>query len=255
MSELKGLIFDVDGTMADTEQDGHRVAFNRAFVDAGLDWYWDEDLYDKLLAVFGGKERIRFFIDDFQWSFEAPDNLDGFIRDLHAAKTRHYVELMRSGAIPLRPGVGRLIREAREAGIKLAIASTTTPENATSLLAETLGEESIDWFDVIACGDIVEFKKPAPDIYEYALDRLGLATDECIVIEDSASGLASAHAAALTTVITVNRSTRDQDFAGAELVVDQLGEPGAGFEVISGDVGEAELVDVALLRAVISGRG
>lgn len=247
MTELKGLIFDVDGTLADNEQDGHRVAFNLAFADAGLDWSWDEEIYERLLAVFGGKERIRYFIDDFLQDFDPPADLDGFIRQLHARKTERYVELLQSGAIPLRPGVGRLVREAHQAGLRLAIASTTTLENATTLLAQALGRQSVGWFDVLACGDIVQNKKPAPDIYDYALKQLGLAAEDCLVIEDTELGLASARAAGLKTLITVNRTTRGQDFKGAAIVLDCLGEPGAPFTVLAGDAGAAEWVDVAFL--------
>jgi HAD superfamily hydrolase (TIGR01509 family) len=252
MAELRGLIFDVDGTLADNEQDGHRVAFNLAFADAGLDWSWDEELYDRLLAVFGGKERIRYFIEDFLPEFDPPTELDAFIRRLHARKTERYVELLRSGSIPLRPGVGRLIREARQAGLQLAIASTTTLENATVLLAQALGEQSIGWFDVLACGDIVANKKPAPDIFIHALEQLGLAAAECLVVEDTELGLASARAAGLKTLITVNRSTRSQDFTGAAIVLDCLGEPDAPFTVLAGDAGVAECVDVAFLKWIHS---
>ena len=252
MNQLKGLIFDVDGTLADNEQDGHRVAFNRAFADAGLDWFWDEDTYDRLLEVFGGKERIRYFIDDFLKDFDPPADLEAFIRELHGRKTGHYVELMHAGAIPLRPGVGRLVREAHGAGLQLAVASTTTLENATALLTQTLGEQSVGWFEVLACGDIVPNKKPAPDIYEYALEQLGLAAPECLVIEDTELGLASARGAGLKTVVTVNRTTRGQDFTGAAIVLDCLGEPEAPFHVLAGDAGGAEWVDVAFLEWIHS---
>lgn len=245
---LKALIFDVDGTLADNERDGHRVAFNRAFADARLDWHWDVPIYDRLLDVFGGKERIHYFIKRFRPGFDAPDGLGVFVRELHQRKTHHYVELLKSGAIPLRPGVERLLREARTAGLKLAVATTTTPENVTVLLRETIGEESLGWFDVIAAGDVVANKKPAPDIYEYALGQLGLDAADCLVIEDTEAGLASAKAAGLVTVITVNGATRDQDFSGAAIVLDQLGEPGRPFHVLGGDAGTATLVDVALLR-------
>ena len=252
MSELKGLIFDIDGTMADNEQDGHRIAFNRAFAEAGLDWHWDETLYQELLVVFGGKERIRFFIDDYLGGYATPAGLDAFIRDLHACKSRHYAQLLQSGAIPLRPGIERLLREARDAGIKLALASTTSPENARALLRESIGAHSIDWFDVIACGDIVVHKKPAPDIYLYVLEQLGLPAGECMAIEDSGSGLASAAGAGLKTVVTVNSSTWGHDFGGATLVVDQLGEPGSPVKVLLGDAFGAELVDLGLLRRLHS---
>ncbi len=251
---LKALIFDVDGTLTDNEHSGHRVAFNLAFRDSGLDWYWDDATYDHLLEVFGGKERIRYYIESFLHGFEVPADLDRFIRKLHKRKTAHYLDLVRSGALPLRPGVERLIKEAKAAGLKLAIASTTTRENALLLLEKSLGDEAIDWFDVIACGDVVESKKPAPDIYLYTLDQLGLNADECLVIEDTEAGLASATAAGLVSVITVNSATRHQDFTGAALVVDQLGEPGLGFRVLSGNAGDATFVDLALLQRIHSSK-
>ena len=248
MSELRGLIFDVDGTLADNEQRGHRVAFNRAFEEAGLDWFWGEETYDRLLEVFGGNERIRHFIDDFLPDFAPPEGLDAFIQRLHHRKTQRYLELLGSGAIPLRPGVRRLIEEAHGADLRLAIASTTTAENVTALLTSSIGKESAGWFDVMACGDVVPNKKPAPDIYAYALEKLGLAAAECLAIEDTESGLASARAAGLKTLVTVNSTTRDQDFSGATVVLDGLGEPGAPFRVLAGDAGDAQWVDVAFLR-------
>jgi len=249
-TELKALIFDVDGTLTDNECDGHRVAFNLAFRDAGLDWNWDVPTYLHLLEVFGGKERIRYYIEEYRTGFEPPGGMDAFIRRVHKLKTEHYLDLLKSGALSLRPGVERLVEEARTAGLKLAIASTTTLDNALLLIKVSFGEKGLDWFDVIACGDVVANKKPAPDIYLYTLDKLGLAADECLVIEDTEAGLAAANAAGLTTVITVNAATRDQDFSGAALVLDHLGEPGRDFDVLAGDAGGARLVDVALLRRI-----
>ncbi len=250
--ELKALIFDVDGTLADNEQHGHRIAFNRAFADAGLDWHWDEPTYARLLAVYGGKERIRHFIEACGPGSGLPADPEAFVRDLHALKTRHYIRLVESGAIPLRPGVGRLLREARDARLRLAIASTTTRDNVAALLKQALGEDSLGWFDALACGDEAPRKKPAPDVYELVLGRLGLPPSRCLAIEDSESGLAAATAAGLITVITVNEATHDQDFSGAALVLDQLGEPGRGFRVLAGDAQGAGLVDVALLRRLHS---
>jgi len=245
---LKALIFDVDGTLADNERDGHRVAFNLAFRGAGLNWEWDVPTYDHLLEVFGGKERLRHYIEVYEPDFEPPGGLDVFIRDIHAEKTRHYMDLLKSGAIPLRPGVERLLREARAEGLKLAVASTTTPGNVTVLLRETVGPEGVNWFDVIAAGDMVERKKPAPDVYLLALERLGLDAADCLAIEDAEAGLASARAAGLATVITVNGATAHQSFEGALLVVDHLGEPGRPIQVLAGDARGSNLVDVALLR-------
>lgn len=252
MLKPKALIFDVDGTLADTERDGHRVAFNRAFADAGLDWYWDVETYGVLLQVTGGKERIRYFIENFQPAFEVPTDLDACIRGIHQFKTRHYVALLQTGAIPLRPGVERLLREARSAGLRLGIATTTTVENVSALLAETLGPESITWFDVIAAGDVVAGKKPAPDIFQYALREMNLFAHECMAFEDSENGLLSSLQAGLKTIVTVNEYTRNDKFGGAAIVLDQLGEPGSDFAVIHGDAGNATLVDVALINKLFT---
>lgn len=251
-NELSALIFDVDGTLADNEQQGHRVAFNRAFADTGLDWYWDEPTYARLLEVYGGKERIRHFIAAHRPDFDPPADSEAFVQELHALKTRHYIGLVESGVIPLRPGVGRLLREAREACLQLAIASTTTRDNVAALLTHALGQDSMGWFAALACGDEAPRKKPAPDVYELVLARLGLPPSRCLAIEDSESGLAAATAAGLITVITVNEATRDQDFSAAAIVLDQLGEPGCGFKVLAGDARGARLVDVALLRRLHS---
>ena len=243
--ELQALLFDVDGTLADTERDGHRVAFNRAFADAGLDWYWDEELYGELLGITGGKERIRLYLDTHR---PGEDVTDEQIAELHAAKTAHYTSMLADAAVPLRPGVRRLLEEAREAGLRLAIATTTTPANVTALIESTLGKQAIDWFDVIAAGDIVPAKKPAPDIYEYAMQELELVPEQCIAFEDSHNGILSSMGAGLRTIITVNGYTHSQDFSGARLVLDNLGEPGQPFTVLSGDAGDATCVDVNLLK-------
>lgn len=245
---LEALLFDVDGTLADTEKDGHRVAFNLAFEEAGLDWHWDEDLYGELLAVTGGKERIKYYLDRFNTDFEKPENFDDFVKGLHAAKTAHYTRLLGEGRIPLRPGVARLINEAREAGLRLAIATTTTPENVTALLENTLGPESIEWFEVIAAGDIVPAKKPAPDIYTWAMEQMGVAPEQCLAFEDSENGIRSSTAANLATLVTINDYTREHDFSDAALVLDHLGEPDQPFTVLAGDAGDHTHVTVDLLR-------
>lgn len=250
MTELLALIFDVDGTLADTERDGHRLAFNRAFAEAELDWDWTVALYGELLAIAGGKERIRFYLNNYRPDFELPTNLDQFIAELHAAKTKHYQQLVANGAIPLRPGVKRLIEEARTQGVRLAIATTAALPNVTALLQHTLAPDAPDWFEVIAAGDIVPAKKPAPDIYQYVLQVMGLSVQDCIAFEDSYHGFLAASGVGLKTVITVNEYTQTQDFSGARLVLNHLGEPERPFTVLAGDVGNMSYLNLALVQCL-----
>ncbi len=248
MYRFKAIILDVDGTLADTERDGHRPAFNAAFAEAGLDWNWDLERYGRLLAVTGGKERIRRFLQEDGIRLDPLLDPDSFIAGLHRAKTKHYLALLETGAIALRPGVLRLLREARDAGVRLAVATTTTPENVTGLLAHCGVPEVADWFEVVAAGDVVPNKKPAPDIYLLALEQLGLSARDCVAVEDSDNGARSALAAGLQAlVITESTYTRGQDFGASPLVVDGLGDPGAPVDVVKGDLGDSPWVDLAVL--------
>jgi beta-phosphoglucomutase-like phosphatase (HAD superfamily) len=250
MSRLQALIFDVDGTLADTERDGHRVAFNQAFADMGLRWEWSEDLYGELLSITGGKERIAHYLKVHNPEFMLPENSAEFIAEIHAGKTRHYLQLLEHGSIPLRPGVQRLLQEARAAGLRLAIATTTTPENVDSLLRHTLGEESLSWFEVIAAGDIVGAKKPAPDIYHHTLKVMNLRPGDALAFEDSENGLRSARAAGLTTLITVNDYTLEHDFNDAGIVLDSMGEPDEPFTVLRGNAGGARYLNLEMLHRI-----
>lgn len=220
---IDALILDVDGTIADTEE-AHRVAFNLAFERFGLDWRWQRTEYRELLAVAGGKERIRSYIDRLQLPRPERERLRGMVREIHQQKTRFYSSVVSDGGVPLRAGVRRLLEEALEGGYKLAIASTTTAANIDALLNATLGPRGLDMFTVIACGDQVLHKKPAPDIYLLALHGLGLQPQQAIAFEDSPNGLRAALAAGLWTVVTPNFWTEHNDFAGAGMLLPHLGD-------------------------------
>ena len=220
---IKAIIFDVDGTLADTE-DAHRIAFNKAFAENDLPWNWDVALYDKLLKVTGGKERIKYFIESYLPDFKKPANYETFVKNLHVQKTAHYTAALCDGHIPLRPGIKQLITDAHKAGIRLAIATTTSPENVSALLEVGLGRDWAKHFDAVGCGDIVPLKKPAPDIYNWVLNELTLAPQDCIALEDSYNGLRSALAAGIKTYVTMNPYTHKQDFSGAAGVFDDLSD-------------------------------
>ncbi len=231
---LEALIFDVDGTLADTEREGHRVAFNQAFEALGLGWCWSAALYGELLQVAGGKERLQFFIEQFSPPLPQVSDRRAWIATIHQEKTRRYAALLDAGKIPLRPGVRRLITEARARGLRLAISTTTHPENVQALLVNTLGVDAPQWFEVIAAGDVVPDKKPDPGIYRYVLERMNLSPEAALALEDSEHGLAAAIAAGLKTVITQTEYTQNQDFSAASLVLDHLGEPQHPCQVLRG---------------------
>lgn len=223
---IQALIFDIDGTMADTEE-LHRRSFNTAFQRAGLDWAWSRETYRELLTTTGGKERIARYIESLpEFTSAQRRALHARIGEIHADKTRLYGGVVASGSLTLREGVKRLTAEAREAGCHLAIASTTTAANVEALLQATLGPRALDLFDVIACGDLVAAKKPAPDIYQLVLNTLGLAPEEAVAFEDSVNGLRSAVAAGLWTVVTPTFWTEGGDFSEAALLLPHLGDPG-----------------------------
>jgi HAD superfamily hydrolase (TIGR01509 family) len=221
---VDALIFDVDGTIADTEE-LHRQAFNEAFFACGVAWRWGPALYAELLRITGGKERIAGYISQLRLPAAERGRLLRLIPQIHAAKTGIYRELVALGHLRPRDGVRRLMMEARAAGLKLAIASTTSPENVEALLLASFGSDALGWFAVIASGDVVPEKKPAPDIYNFALERLGVAPQRAIAFEDSAIGVRAAQAAGLFTVATPSLWTIGEDFSAADLVLTSLADP------------------------------
>ena len=221
---IEALIFDVDGTMADTEE-AHRVAFNLAFERYRLGWTWDAPAYRELLKVTGGKERMAHYIETLAVGAAERTRLSMLVPDIHAEKTRFYSAFVADGAVPLRPGVARLMDEALAQGCKLAIASTTTAVNIDALLHSTFGARGLDMFAAIACGDQVKAKKPAPDIYQLALRGLGMLPEHAVAFEDSPNGLRAATAAGLRSVVTPTYWTEDGDFSGATMFLPHLGDP------------------------------
>ena len=250
---LEALIFDVDGTLADTEEI-HRQAFNAAFQETRLWWNWSPHQYAALLSISGGKERIAAYIASLDEPEATKRGLATRIGELHQAKTRIFTSLIAGGRAPLRPGVARLIREAHEAGLKLAIASTTTPANVEALLETHLGPDAPRWFAVIAAGDKVPMKKPAPDIYHLALAVLGLAPQACVAFEDSGKGLTAAKAAGLFTVVTPTFWTRTDDLSAADLLLPSLGDPDAPLDDGAARSLGAPFLSLAALERIKSAR-
>jgi beta-phosphoglucomutase-like phosphatase (HAD superfamily) len=230
---IKAVIFDVDGTLSETEE-LHRQAFNLAFEEKGLPWHWDQDEYRRLLNVTGGKERIRFYIEQKERKQLKATIVDDFIRSIHALKTEKYTGLIAEGRTELRPGIRELISAAIDRGIRLAIATTTSLPNVEALLKSTYGDQGMQMFEVICAGDSVKAKKPAPDIYLAALDQLNLDPGDCIALEDSRNGLLSATAAGITTIVTPGIYTEDQCFDEAALIINDLTEHAHQESVLAG---------------------
>ena len=227
---MTALIFDCDGVLADTERDGHRPAFNQTFREFGLPVEWSEEEYGRKLQIAGGKERMASELTpEFVRANGLPEDPDGQAAELakwHRRKTEIYTEMVAAGRLPTRPGIRRIIGEAQDAGWKLAVASTSAEPSVRAILEQAVGPERAARFDVVLAGDVVPKKKPAPDIYVLALQRLGVTAGETLVVEDSRNGLLAAHGAGLRCVMTVNGYTEEEDNSEAILVVTSLGDPG-----------------------------
>ncbi|WP_337844039.1 HAD-IA family hydrolase [Thermus sp.] len=246
MVGLKALLFDLDGTLAETEE-LHREAFNRAFREAGLPFLWDRSLYKALLQVAGGKERIAHFLHTCPG---CPRLSQEELLRLHRRKNALYAALLREEGVPLRPGVRRLLLEAKGAGLALALVTTTSPENVRAFL-EASGLEGV--FDLVLAGDVVPRKKPDPAIYRLARAELGLREGEGVTVEDSRNGLLSARGAGLPVLVTPGLYTADQDFSEALAVVEHLGEPGHLARFLRGPrAGRLGMVDLDYLEEVVA---
>jgi HAD superfamily hydrolase (TIGR01509 family) len=251
---LEALIFDCDGTLAETEE-AHREAFNKVFAENDLDWHWSVQTYGELLKITGGKERIRHFLaTQNPTKAERYIENDDLVLEMHLRKTAIYMDLVSTGEVPLRPGIERLIGEARASGMRLAIATTTNIEPLTALFEGTLGKEALTWFDAVAAGDMVKNKKPAADVYELALAGLKLEGPQCLAFEDTTNGILSARAANIPVLVTVSEYSAGQDFSEALIVLDNLGEQGAPFTLVSGETASQEFVDLALVKEWYSGK-
>ena len=251
-STLQAIIFDVDGTLADTEE-YHRQAFNEAFFEFGLDWHWGRDEYTELLAISGGRERIRAYAKNHLKSHPGPAALRELALRIHTRKSAIYRNKLCNGHIGLRNGVQRLFHEAYSRGVHCAIATSSSAFNVETLLQHALDRPLRDYFESVVTSDIVVDKKPSPAVYQYAMAELGLAPDQCVALEDTGSGNAAARAAGLKTVITTHQFTRHHDFTGASLVLDRLGCPDKPFHVHAGNPHGAYYVDIELLDRLLSG--
>ena len=233
---MPALIFDCDGVLADTERDGHRPAFNETFAEAGLPVRWSEKEYGVKLRIGGGKERMASLLtDEFVRENGLPADAEGqkeLLAGWHKRKTAIYKEMVRAGKLPGRPGIARIVDEALAAGWALAVASTSAEESVRAVLEHVVGTETATRFEVFA-GDVVPAKKPDPAIYLLALERMGVAPGDAIVVEDSRNGLLAAVGAGLPCVVTVSGYTADEDMSEAVLVVSSLGEPGEPARVLA----------------------
>ena len=253
---MPALIFDCDGVLADTEQHGHLPAFNQTFAEFHVPVQWSVAEYGEKVKIGGGKERMRSILTpDLTARLGLKDDaaVDGAVLAWHQRKTAIYKELVAAGVMPARPGIARLAQEAHDAGWTLAVASTSAEPAVRAVLTHAVGEDLAKHFAVFA-GDIVPQKKPAPDIYLLALRELQLDPDDAFVVEDSANGLRAALAAGLRTLVTVSGYTRGEDFAGASLVVNSLGDPGEAADVLANPAGVdvPGAVTLATLQAILA---
>ena len=235
MGQIKAVFFDQDGVIIDTERDGHRVSFNMTFKEYGFTDEWSVDYYHELLQIAGGKERMKHHAQTKGFSKRIPEEeLDELVKAMHKRKTALFVELIETGKLPLRPGIHRLMKEAMEAGLKIAVCTTSNEKAAKAVTEKVLSDIK---FDLVLAGDVVSNKKPDPEIYNLALSKLRLKPEECFVVEDSKNGVKAAKAAGLYCVVTTNGYTEKEDVSTGDIIVTCLGDPdGEKAEMRKGEV-------------------
>lgn len=248
---LRAIIFDVDGTIADTES-LHLRAFNRAFAAAGLDWHWDDATYDALLSIDGGLARIRAWVEanrprDMAWADQG-----GALAALHAAKSDFYLRTLENEGLPLRPGIARLIHEARAQGIRLGVCTSSSKLSFEALILNAMGFEALGWFGAIVAGEDGGAPKPAPDGYLAACAQLGVAPADALAIEAAPRGVVAARAAGLTVIASPGRGSHPRDLTGAALVLSDLGDPGQPFDVLHGDPGHFGHITIEALHGLMA---
>ncbi|CAJ1929418.1 unnamed protein product [Cylindrotheca closterium] len=222
-AKLEGILWDQDGVLADTERDAHRPAFNAVFAQDNLDTEWDVERYGKLLETGGGKERMTAHWNEVGWPENFPEDRQSKVKELHLRKTDIFNEMIKEGNVPLRPGVLRVIDDAIAAGLKLAVCSTSSEFAVRNLVSTLMGPERASKFQIFA-GDMVKAKKPAPDVYNMAVETMGLDKSKCVIVEDSHIGLGAAMGAGISCIVTKSSYTVDEDFTGADMIVDELGD-------------------------------
>jgi HAD superfamily hydrolase (TIGR01509 family) len=224
MGKIKAIFCDQDGVIIDTERDGHRVSFNMTFKEFGYSDEWSVDYYHELLQIAGGKERMKHHLQTRGFSKPVPpEQVDDLIKEMHKRKTAIFVDLIETGKLPLRPGIHRFMKEAMEAGLKIAVCTTSNEQAAKAITGKILSDIK---FDLVLAGDVVSKKKPDPEIYNLALSKMGLKADEVVVVEDSRNGVLAAKAANTHVVVTTNYYTEKEDVSGGDIIVTSLGDPG-----------------------------
>jgi len=235
MSQIKAVFFDQDGVIIDTERDGHRVSFNMAFKEFGFTDEWSVDYYHELLQIAGGKERMKHHWKTKGFSRSlTEEEIDALVKEMHKRKTALFVELIETGKLPLRPGIHRFMKEAMDAGLKIAVCTTSNEQAAKAITEKILSDIK---FDLVLAGDVVSKKKPDPEIYNLALSKLELRPEEVFVVEDSKNGVAASKAAGLKTVVTTNSYTEKEDVNAGDVIVSSLGDPaGEKAQIRKGDL-------------------